>query len=327
MTSSSAAAAEFEASSAGEQGSFKDESASKDSDDLWASAEASFQRKSLHYEPNIDKNSSYRLTENVGPSDIDYKQLLVAFICLCFVIAVGVGVGIATKNNSSSNGNTEEYYADTVAPTCERMMYEFASNSLVLTMTVAGTFSTLDLDYSATVFKKTYMGMLQNEIEEAAADYCDPYCREISDVVVTSSNVISSDSSVVTAKQATDCSMEIQLTFAVEGTYWGCEGEEFPGLFAMDGSRRQLMDTISPFLRSKTEPSTPSSSATIVRLLDDVDNIFNSTCMVCTDDDSTLELPTPTSDDLLSIMQPYVEVLPAICELVSAEIVEPEVEV
>jgi hypothetical protein len=113
----------------------------------------------------------------------------------------------------------------------------------------------------------------------------------------------------------------------VEGTYWGCEGEEFPGLFAMDGSRRQLMDTISPFLRSKTEPSTPSSSATIVRLLDDVDNIFNSTCMVCTDDDSTLELPTPTSDDLLSIMQPYVEVLPAICELVSAEIVEPEVEV
>jgi hypothetical protein len=302
-----------------EQSSFQDEAASKATSDnggdvvaVWESVEDPLsKRKPLYRKPNIDKGSSYRLSENTGPSDIDPKQLLVAIICIMFVTAIGVGVGVAVRNNndSSSGGGDDDVPLASIettapVPTCERTMYGFTSSSLVLTMTVASTFTAVDMDYSANVFQKTYMGMLQNRFEDAAVNYCDPYCRTITDVVVVDNNAVAA-----TAKQATDCTIEVQITLAAEGTYWGCDGQGFPGLFASDGGRQLKTTTSSTRMDRVLSPKDSTTTST-----------SKSTCPACTDVDTTLDLSAPGPDDLLSIMGPYVEVLPAVCDLLSAEI-------
>jgi len=99
----------------------------------------------------------------------------------------------------------------------------------------------------------------------------------------------------------------LELTFSLEGTYWGCEDEEFPGLFSPDTGARQLKTTQN-FLR---KPSPPRF------LEEEYDE-----CPVCPEDSSTTGLTAPTSESLLELMNPYVAVLPAVCELTSAKIVE-----
>lgn len=100
-------------------------------------------------------------------------------------------------------------------------------------------------------------------------------------------------------RQALECDTELKLTFLVEGTYWGCEGSPFPGLFsdAMD-SDAEALNMTGMILKQKAS------------------------CQVCPEDTLGEGLPAPTADDLLESMQPYMAALPTICELQSAEVLD-----
>ncbi|KAL3920950.1 MAG: hypothetical protein SGILL_003007 [Bacillariaceae sp.] len=274
--------------------------------------EASFQdeaattassRKKLHYEPNIEKGSSYRLSENVGPSDVDHKQLLVAILGFMFVAAIGVGIGFAVKNNSSDASATSA----AVAPaSCSFQPFE--TDSLKLTMVVKNDLSEDDIEYAGGVFQKTYLSLLQEELAESGEEFCDPYCRSIVSVNATANEVLGveegDNTTVAEAKQAEECDKVIELTLSVEGMYWSCDDMEFPGLFSMadGGERRGLQSLIQNNLRSRF-------------LAPDDDS-----CPVCSEDSSTI-MEAPSQEELIKNMQVYVAILPSICELDSVQVV------
>ena len=147
------------------------------------------------------------------------------------------------------------------------------------------------------MFAKTYEAMIDNELNELQSSYCDPYCREISDVVVVetaTANIVETSE-----RQATECDTELKLTFRVAGTYWACEGFPFPGLF-----------------------SDPMESGDADALKMTAIMMENAACQVCPEDSVSNGLNAPTSDELLNAMKPYMTVLPGICELRSAEVLD-----
>ncbi len=168
-------------------------------------------------------------------------------------------------------------------------------------MSVTSNVSSIEVNYAASVFEKTYMGLLRNELD--IADYCDPYCRSI-----TSVNVTRNQDSLVTAKQIGNCDMELKLIFSIEGTFWGCDDTEFPGLFASSHGDRHLLLTERTSLRSQR----------LNRLLDG----GVTSCALCSGESSG-SLSAPTSDEFLDAMNQFVTIIPDICELkLAGEVVE-----
>ncbi|KAL3929137.1 MAG: hypothetical protein SGARI_004838 [Bacillariaceae sp.] len=236
---------------------------------------------------------------NVGPSDVDSKQLLVAVLCFLFVAAIGIGVGFAIKNNGDAATTAE---ADSTVPSCEKSFQSFSTDGLKLTMIVKGSITQDDIQYAEGIFSKTYLEALENGFNQEEG-FCDPYCRSISNLTATYSEVMVAEESetvAVDARQADDdeCDTVAELTFSVQGEFWGCDDAEFPGLFSNGGERRNLKTSLrSRFLAPDDE-----------------------SCPVCSEDSETTGM-APSQEDLTKALKVYITVLPNICELESVEVV------
>jgi hypothetical protein len=136
--------------------------------------------------------------------------------------------------------------------------------------------------------------MIHNTLGEMKANYCDPYCREITDVSVIETET--SNIFEVSERQGNECDTELKLTFQLEGTYWACEGDPFPGLFA--------------------DPTNESQALGMTGMV-----LGDTKCQVCPEDSSSGPI-APTSAEFLEAMKPYTTVLNPICELLSAEVVD-----
>jgi len=255
-------------------------------------------------------------------TDFDWKFAGIAFGAMVIIFGVIIGT-LVSKNNSLDTSDSTSTDATTTATTTEspansvdlgscetKSMMDFTSNTVVLTLAVTPDISALEIEYAAKTFEKTYGALLENKLEQAQADYCDPYCRRITNVNVDSNSLTAAAS----ARQAspTGCDAELKLTFSVEGTYYGCEDTVFPGLFTVDdGERRQLTETINNnhLRRILAPPKT--------RKLQEDDE---ESCPICPDDVESLGLVSPSIDQLTEVMHDFVSVLPAICELKHAEL-------
>lgn len=205
-------------------------------------------------------------------------------------------VASSAGNTTTSNSTSESSSASEVDLSCEKIMRNFSDNALMITLSVASSISSIEIDYAANVFEQTYSAMLANELTQAQADYCDPYCRKIVDVTVTSNSL-----TVAEARQAGECDSTLTMTFTVEGTFYGCEDTVFPGLFGVEG-RRALKKNLRRILQ------------------DDADE---DSCRVCPDGSTSLGLVSPSISNLRDTMKQFVTALPAICELTDASVIEP----
>jgi hypothetical protein len=192
------------------------------------------------------------------------------------------------------------------------MRMNFTANNLVLTMAVTTDISTIEIDYATAVLEKTYTSLLANELTQSLSEFCDPYCRQIDSITVLSNELSTSD--ISEARQADDgCDSTLVLTFGVVGSYVGCEDTEFPGLFS--SGRRQLVHI---------QPSKIRRNMNVRRFLEDMEADGGAVmCDSCPDGSNTLGLPAPTVDAMSELLSDFVAVLPAICEVTDAQIVNP----
>lgn len=187
----------------------------------------------------------------------------------------------------------------TTVASCDTMMMNFTSQEVEVTMSVMSTITALEIQYAANVFEKTYGAMLANELAEAQADFCDPFCRKITEVVV-SNNTLTTAAATATARQSgPSCNASLKLTFSVVGTWQGCEDTVWPGLFGAEG-RRALQKNLRRILEEESEEDS---------------------CPVCPDGATTLGLVAPSTTQLKDTMTGFVAVLPAICELTDAQLI------
>jgi hypothetical protein len=224
------------------------------------------------------------------------------------VVIFGAIIGTIVVRNKTLDTSDPATTAPTVSGNttnvtlgCDTMMKEFESESLVVTMSVMSGISAVEIEYAANVFEETYGAMLANELSQAQADYCDPYCRKITNVVVSANALTTSAAATAEARQSSGaCDASLELTFSVEGTWYGCEETVWPGLFAPDG-RRALQKNLRRILEEVAEDS----------------------CPVCPDDATSLGLVSPSTTQLKEVMAEFVAVLPAICELTDAKLLAP----
>jgi hypothetical protein len=192
-------------------------------------------------------------------------------------------------------------------------------------MAVSPDITAVEMDYARSVLGKTYTSLLKNELDlTVTEDYCDPYCRTITDITIVNNTLTSLDEVVETSRQDTggdnqdDCTATLQLTFEITGTYVGCEDTEFPGLFSP--GRRQLIDVKQPQLRFDVNRALQQEKND----MDGVDSrrdMEEVTCPSCSDDESTLGFVSPTLDGVQTLLSDFVAVLPGICEVTSADVV------
>jgi len=246
--------------------------------------------------------SATRKSKYEEPQGIDQKQLTVAVICAIFVIAVVVGVAVGVTRNRSAD---DEDAPPTSAPTavvedCELQEWEFAVPSLDVTLAVNSEISQAEIDYAASIFLKTYTAVLQGLVD--GADYCDPYCRTVTDVEIVGSTLTGNVTNQTFVELG--CDDTLVLTFAVDGTYQSCEADDWPGLFTEVEARR--LASSNSFLRGAGERFLQS----------------NSTCGECPDDSTSLGQIAPSEEELALIMDPFISILPNVCELVSVTVIE-----
>lgn len=277
--------------------------------------------KNLHHEPNIDKNSSIRLTENVGPSEVDWRLFTVGLVMLMVVIgiAVGVGVGVTSSNknanDASTSGTTDTDSSTTpstpmvsdnnACPQDTKMQYEFSTNAIV-TLAVDPAIGSTDIDYTASLLQKAYGEMDSFYVENA----CDPYYRTVSSVTNTGSSVLG-DNITTSNGDGEDCSY-LNVTFQVMGTYWACEDVPFPGLFAMPSS--DAVATVATTRTSNNGGRARGRGRTLLRIRDRRRRGLQSPPPACPDD-AALFSPLG-SPQQLEIVSDFVSALPSVCALV-----------
>jgi hypothetical protein len=288
-----------------------------------------------NYPPPRRKTKEEMLAEASGFSDeigtsvphqplkFDWKFFLIAMAVLVGVFGtiIGILVGRNTNLDTSSDATmapTEMTNTTTITTTistvdldCDMMTMNFTANNLVLTMSVQSGISGIEIDYATAVLEKTYTSMLQNELTQSLSQYCDPYCRKIDSITILSNKLITAETAE--SRQTGDCDASLVLTFSVEGTFIGCEDTEFPGLFAP--GRRQLVEVQTSKVRRNL------NAPRFLEPSEEMDGM--DMCPSCPDDSNTLGLTAPTVTRMSELLDGFVAVLPAICEVTGAEIVDP----
>jgi hypothetical protein len=151
-----------------------------------------------------------------GNDKVDKNKLAIAI--------VGISVGVKNRNKSNEEVPPAATTApsETTPPECEPIVMDFAVPSLSLTLAVDSDITVSEYDYTADVFTKTYSAMLNNDFDSSATNYCDPYCREITGVVLTNTEWAGNTTDAII--QDYGCNAYLEMTFEVEGTYVACEG-------------------------------------------------------------------------------------------------------
>jgi hypothetical protein len=167
-----------------------------------------------------------------------------------------------------------------------------------------------EIDYAGGIFLKTYMAMLQNELEATATNYCDPYCRQITDVSLVGSSFVGN----VTDEDLTaeGCTAYLEMVFGVDGTYTGCEDTPFPGLFATPNATRRSLLGPETFLRGGFFGYDETNEDRFLQTSDG--------CGEC--DAESTGPSSPTTEEMVERMNPYISVIPAVCELTSVDMAE-----
>jgi hypothetical protein len=159
-----------------------------------------------------------------------------------------------------------------------------------------------ETEYSASLLQRSYQSLWE--------DRCDKYCRDVTAVNVASSLFVSNvpatvDSTAIEQNdEFSDCDRTLKVVYAMEGTYWGCQSADFPGLFVKDESddaskadngnifdngnsrllrRRQLRvdGTILPKRRTEEEIETEECSCTPMELLQEIEQYLKALPGVC----------------------------------------------
>jgi hypothetical protein len=201
-------------------------------------------------------------------------------------------------------------------------------------MAVDPSITEAEMDYAGAVLQKTYAALLHNELDAVASStsYCDPYCRTITSIQVedvtmvdpTASGMKKRTSGMAVLEHYTkqlpaassNCTQELEVVFAVEGTWVGCTGSDdaFPGLF----NAPAVVDNI--FDKEETGRRRRRLSASLRRRSSTDRNLQD--CGSCPDDNGSLGMVAPSAEALNDVMEPFITVLPAICDLISIELVE-----
>ncbi|KAG7355231.1 hypothetical protein IV203_004587 [Nitzschia inconspicua] len=253
--------------------------------------------------PEQFKDDTSRQTAQGPKFNWQFFGIAMGFMVITFGVIIGTLVSQNNKLDTSdpTPAPVESTNATNVTLGCESMMKDFDAETMVVTMNVASTISAIEIEYAANVFEKTYGAMLANELSQAQAAYCDPYCRKITDVEVSANSLTTSATS--SARQSSSCDSSLALTFSVKGTWFGCEDTAWPGLFAPEG-RRALKKSLRRILEETEETDT---------------------CSSCPDSAQSLGLVSPSMAQLKEVMSEFVAVLPAICEVTDVQLVVPSV--
>jgi hypothetical protein len=227
------------------------------------------------------------------------------FFGIAMAVMVGIFgtiIGILVSKNATLDTSDPMTAPPTVTNStnvtlgCETSMMTFEAESLVVTMSVSSSVSAVEIEYAANVFKRTYDGLLANELE-SQENYCDPYCRNITDVVVSSNTLTTT---AQTRQSSSDCDSSLTLTFSLKGTWIGCNDTVWPGLFVTEG-QRLLRKNLRRVLQEMEQTGSADS------------------CPVCPDDGTTLGLVSPSTAQLKDVMDEYFTAIPTICELTDAQ--------
>jgi hypothetical protein len=222
------------------------------------------------------------------------NKLMVAVIFTIFVVAIIIGVTVGIKNNR----NGEE---PTAAPTeevtlCEPVEQLFALPVMV-SMAVSSSITEDEIAYTASLMQKTYTALLAGFLEEAQ-DYCDPYCRTITGIEVIGYELTGNATNETFVEEG--CDDTLVMSYAVDGAFLGCEGADFPGMFA------QLRRRLIALRRGR---------------------FLQATCGDCPGDSGDLGQIAPTGEELVEIMDPFVSILPTVCQLNTIEAMEDQVKI
>jgi hypothetical protein len=280
----------------------------------------------------------------------------VAIVLCLIVIGVVVGVVLGVTRNNDNSADTSSSTQTTIPPTtdtttsdddggdditndqssltsipieCTKSLMKFSETSLILKLAVDPLISDDEMDYAASVLQKTYTALVENrllEVEEAS--YCDPFCRKISYVRIENATKVDTGTAVedTTFLDSTAaCTQELELIFSIGGTWVGCTGTEssFPGLFSTPSVGDNIFDDQK--VRRRRLPSTTTLQHNLRhvsnrQLQDGIEG-----CGVCPSSVDSLGMLAPSSQRLHEAMQPFITVLPAVCEIVSIELVESDV--
>lgn len=265
-----------------------------------------------NYPPPARKSKEEMIAEAQGdglgrsvprePIYFDWQFCIIALTFGAVIFGVVIGV-IVTRNKTLDTSDPATLPPTTVMANatnstvdlnCEMMKLDFADTSMKVTMSVKSDISKIETDYATAVLTKTYTSLLKNQLSAAAEEYCDPYCREVDSIVILSNELSTSDQTAE-SRQSSDCDGILTLVFGVTGTFVGCEDTEFPGLFS---SRRLLMKN------------------NLRRFLEDDEAM----CGACPDSSASLGFPSPTVDTITELLDTFVSVLPAVCEITDVSV-------
>ncbi|KAG7363555.1 hypothetical protein IV203_026916 [Nitzschia inconspicua] len=226
---------------------------------------------------------------------------IVVILLLLIALVLGLSIGLTRQKDSGEPVTTPPTEAPTNASTpvnCEQEEKEFSLFGFVVVMAVNTDINDVEIAYAARVIQRTYLAMLTGAVEDNA-DYCDPFCRSISNIEVVGNEVVPLEDSSFLDE---GCNATLDLIFGVNGTFIGCPDTEFPGLF-FTPSRRQLL-SIANQAALNTASFLRGGSA---RWLVDVEPL----CSSCPD--NSIVNVVPTEDDMIKIINPLLSILPDVC--------------
>jgi hypothetical protein len=286
-------------------------------------AEASAKSQQSAY---VDENGEPLVAS--PPPPINWAQCGLAMGVMVIIFGVIIGILVGQNKNldtsdppapapaaTNSTNSTSIGGSNTTVDLggCDLVMKDFTANDLVLTMSVSSEISALEINYASSVFEKTYTSLLKNELAAATSEYCDPYCRDITSINVTSNTLTTPEAEA--RQSGPNCDATLELTFSVMGTFVGCNDTVFPGLFS--SGRRQLVQVQQPKLRFDVRRAL-EDEMDMEGTEEDMD--MTAECPSCLDDESTLGFASPSLDGVKTLLSDYVTVLPAVCELTDAVI-------
>ena len=229
------------------------------------------------------------------PEEQEQKnKLVVAVIFTIFVVAIILGVSLGITRSNRNGGDTEPTMAPTLAY-CEPVEQLFALPVMV-SMAVSSSITEPEIAYTAALMQKTYTALLEGFLEEAQ-DYCDPYCRTITNIEVMGYELTGNITNATYVEDG--CDDTLVVSYAIDGSFLACEGADFPGMFSQ--LRRRL------------------------RSLRGDNRFLQEACGECSDGGDGIGEIAPTEEDLVEIMDPFVTVLPTVCQLSSIDAMDDDV--
>jgi hypothetical protein len=306
----------------------------------------------------VEKQSCFFCLEG----GVDYKLLMVAIVLCLIVIGVVVGVVVGVTRNNDKSADTTSSTQPTSPPTtttttstttsdadgddggdtteqslspstsipieCTKSLMKFSETNLILKLAVDPLISDAEMDYAAAVLQKTYTALVENQLEVEEASFCDPFCRKISYVRVENATKVDTWTVVEDTTffdSTASCTQELELIFSIGGTWVGCTGTEssFPGLFSIPSVGDNIFNDQKVRRRRLPSRTTSQHNLRHVNNRELQDGIEG--CGVCPSSVDSLGMLAPSSQGLHEAMQPFITVLPAVCEIVSIELVESDV--